>query len=77
MSSFDVQLLADAVHRTLCGPFTTVDPKQCIHGRDRDVRIAEALVTEYRRAGVHYHSSNTTETFGHQHVNDGAHEHTA
>lgn len=39
----DVSRLADALHAVTCGPFTTIDPQQCIHGRDRDLSVAEAV----------------------------------
>lgn len=42
-AAIDSEKLADAVHRTLCGAFTSMDPQQCVYGRERDLRVAEAL----------------------------------
>lgn len=45
----DVERLADAFHAKVCGPFTTIDPQQCLGGRQRDVTIAAAIAREYAR----------------------------
>lgn len=45
--SFDEERLADAIHAKVCGPFTTIDPQKCVGGRERDVRVAAAVIAEY------------------------------
>ena len=40
----DSERLADAIHTNICGPFATIDPQQCVGGRQRDVRVAEAIL---------------------------------
>ena len=47
--TLNVDRLADALHAKVCGPFATIDPQQCVAGRDRDVRLAEAIAAEYAR----------------------------
>lgn len=48
-ATFDVDRLADVVHAKMCGPFTTIDPQQCVHGRQRDVALARAIALGYAK----------------------------
>lgn len=53
---FDIERLADAIHKNFCGIFASMDPQQCVYGRDRDVAAARTLVNEYTRLGEQYDS---------------------
>jgi hypothetical protein len=44
----DAETLADVLHETICGPFATIDPKECVAGRSRDVRLAEVVIRKLR-----------------------------
>jgi hypothetical protein len=50
-AGIDVERWADAFHAKVCGPFATIDPQQCVGGRQRDMRVAEAITAEYDRLG--------------------------